>query len=397
VTAATGKPAARSATAALDVAALRGREFSWAERGDVTYLNAASTGPLPRRCVEAVTEWTQLRATPHRLTDDHLFGTLATSRELIARLIGASSKEIALAVNTGYGLNLAARALPLAPGDVILTPDLEFPANVYPWWAAAKDRDLQYRRVPLEDGVLNEETLLRALDDDEVKCVSVSWVDSANGAKVDLARVGRACRERGIYFVVDAIQGIGASQLNVSETYADIVACGAQKWLLSPWGSGFVYVREELARELEPPIVSWMAPKGTDDFRRLRDYDMTWRDDARRFEFITLPFQDFAGMNASLELFFELGLDAVATHIEALATEIVRWAQSTPDVKLVTPADPKRRAGVVCVRPKNGDQVSDELKAMGVVHSLREGNIRLSPHIYNTVDDVRAALELMSP
>lgn len=380
----------------LDVDALRAREFPWAGRGDTIFLNAASTGPLPQRCIDAVAQWTQLRATPQKLSDEQLFSTLATSRELIARLIGASSKEIALAVNTGYGLNLAARALPLAPGDVILTPDLEFPANIYPWWAAANDRDLEYRRIPLEEGVLNEDTLLRALDDDLVKCVSVSWVDSANGNRVDLARIGRACKERGIYFVVDAIQGIGACPINVREAQVDILACGAQKWLLSPWGSGFVYVREELARELEPPIVSWMAPKGTDDFRRLRDYDMTWRDDARRFELITLPFQEFAGMNATLELFFELGVDCVYEHIEGLATEIVRWAQSQSEVKLITPSASERRAGIVCVRPPNGERVSEQLKAEGIVHSFREGNIRLAPHIYNTADEVRAALALMS-
>lgn len=384
------------ATPIIDVTALRRAEFPWADRGDAIFLNAASTGPLPRRCIDAVAEWTELRATPQLLTDEKLFATLARSRDLVARLIGASSKEIALAVNTGYGLNLAARALPLAPGDVILTPDLEFPANVYPWWAAANERDLEYRRIPLENGVLNEATLLDALDDENVRCVSVSWVDSANGCRVDLARIGAACRERGIYFVVDAIQGVGACPINVSESWIDILACGAQKWLLSPWGSGFVYVREELAVQLEPPIVSWMAPKGTDDFRRLRDYDMTWRDDARRFEFITLPFHDFAGMNASLELFFELGPDRVAAHIERLADAIVVWADAQPDVKLITPSERSRRAGIVCVRPREGQSVSDELKEKGIVHSFREGNIRLAPHMYNTMDDVRAALSSLS-
>ena len=380
----------------FDVEELRTREFPWANRGDEIFLNAASTGPIPTRCINAVKEWTELRATPDRLTDEKLFTTLARSRELVARMIGASAKEIALAVNTGYGLNLAARALPLAPGDVILTPDLEFPANVYPWWAAANERDLEYRRIPLEDGVLNEDTLLRALDDDDVKCVSLSWVESANGCRVDLERIGRACRERGIYFVVDAIQGIGACPIDVRATRADIVACGAQKWLLSPWGSGFVFVREELTLQLEPPIVSWMAPKGTDDFRTLRDYDMTWRDDARRFEFITLPFQDFAGMNASLELFFEVGVERVAGYIETLATEIVHWAESESSVKLITPTNPSGRAGIVCVCPRDGQRASDRLKAKGIVHSFREGNIRLAPHMYNTLEEVRAALATLS-
>jgi len=389
------KPAAeRGHTLSLET--VREREFPWSTRGDTVFLNAASTGPLPQRSILAVTEWTRLRAMPHQLSDAMLFDTLKRSRELVARLIGASPAEIALAMNTGYGINVAARALPMSPGDVILTPDLEFPANIYPWQAAAQERGLVYRRIPLENGVLNEDTLLRELDARRVKCVSVSWLDSGNGARVDLARVGRACRERGIWFVVDAIQGVGACRLDVHDAHVDVLACGAQKWLLSPWGSGFVYVRDELARSLEPPVVSWMAPKGTDDFRRLRDYDMTWRDDARRFEFITLPFQEFAGMNASLELFFEIGLDVIERHIASLADEIVRWATQASGVKLVTPADPTRRAGIVCVRPKDAERASAELSTHAIVHSMREGNIRLSPHCYNTIEDVRRALEMVA-
>lgn len=385
----------QSPGASLDVAALRATEFPWCEPGAPVFLNAASTGPLPSRCIEAVGEWTRLRATPQRLSDELLFTTLARSRELVARLINAAPAEIALATNTGYGLNLAARALPLAPGDVVLTPDREFPANVYPWWAAATARGLRYRRVPLENGILDEDALVRAMDEGPVKCVSVSWIDSANGCRVDLDRIGEECRRRGIWFVVDAIQGVGACPLDVRRARVDVLACGAQKWLLSPWGSGFVYVREELARSLEPPIVSWMAPRGTDDFRRLRDYDFTWRDDARRFEFITLPFQEFAGMNASLELFFELGPEAVYRHIATHATGIVSWARDH-DVPLVTPADPGRRGGIVCLRPRDAVAVSDRLRAKGVVHSYREGAIRLSPHMYNTPEDVQAALSLIA-
>ena len=387
--------ASRTAAPSLDVGALRAREFPWALTGDATFLNAASTGPLPQRCVDAVTEWTRLRATPQKLSDETLFATLARSRELVSRLIGASRGEIALAVNTSYGINVAALALPLKPGDVVITPDLEFPANIYPWWAAANARHLEYRRVPLDDGVLEMDRLLEALDDDRVKCVSVSWLDSGNGARVDLERIGAVCRERGIYFVVDAIQGVGAVPLDLRRLHVDILACGAQKWLLSPWGAGFVYVRDDLVRRLDPPIVSWMAPRGTDDFRRLRDYDMTWRDDARRFEFITLPFHDFAGMNASLELFFEVGPELVYNHIEELVTDIVDWAGSRSGVRLVTPATRDRRGGIACLRPPDGETASARLKKRGIVHSLREGNIRLSPHMYNTRADVRAALEVL--
>lgn len=379
----------------IDIDALRSREFPWAARRDAVYLNAASTGPLPRRTVTVLTEWANLRAELHRLPEERQFETLARSRELCAALIGATPNEIALATNTGYGINLAARALPLSPGDVILTPDLEFPANVYPWMAGARARGLRHRRLSFEYGILDEDALLQALDDRAVKCLAISWVGFATGYRADLVRIGRACRMRGVYFVVDAIQGLGPCTLDVTAAHIDILACGAQKWLLSPWGSGFVYVREELARTLDPPIVSWMAPKGTEDFRRMLEYDLTWRDDARRFELITLPFQDFAGMNASLELLAEIGPEAVARHVTRLADEIVAWADSQNAVALVTPRDRAKRAGIVSVRPPDGGRVSGRLKDAGVVHSFREGAIRLSPHIYNTLDEVRSALMII--
>lgn len=385
----------RASTGAIDVEALRAREFPWTLSGETIFLNAASTGPLPRRTVETVDAWNALRAEPHRLADTTLFATLTRSRELIAKLIGARTTEIALAVNTGYGMNVAAFALPLGPGDVIVTPDLEFPANIFPWAAAAKARGLEYRRLPLRDGVLDEADLHRTLEDGAVKCVSVSWVGFANGYRVDLAKLGRACRQRGVYLVVDAIQGLGPCTIDVSRLEIDILACGAQKWLLSPWGAGFMYVRQELARTLDPPIVSWMAARGTDDFRKLTEYDFTWRDDARRYEFVTLPFQDFAGMNASLELFMELGPARIEQHITRLADEIVAWSRDT-GVQLVTPSDRAHRAGIVCVRPRDAGTVSGRLKEKGVIHSYRESAIRLAPHIYNTSDELRRALELIA-
>ena len=135
-----------------------------------------------------------------------------------------------------------------------------------------------------------------------------------------------------------------------------------------------------------------MAVKGSDDFRRLVDYDLTWRDDARRFEFITLPFQDFAGMNASLELIHEVGPSAIADHVAVLADVIVMWAARQHQVELVTPSVPKHRAGIVALRMPNANAVSAALTAAGVSHSLREGAIRLSPHFYNTREEIRRAL-----
>jgi cysteine desulfurase / selenocysteine lyase len=174
-----------------------------------------------------------------------------------------------------------------------------------------------------------------------------------------------------------------------------VLSCGAQKWLLSPWGAGFTYVRDDLIRALDPPFVSWMAVKGSDDFRRLLEYDKTWRDDARRFEFITVPFQDFAGMNASLELLQELGPAALAAHVERLASSVVSWVADRDDLRLVTPSEPTRRAGIVCVAPPDPDATSQRLRSAGISHSQREGAIRLAIHGFNTPDDLTRALDVM--
>ena len=264
-------------------------------------------------------EWARLRANPHRISHDLQFDTLARGRELIATLIGADASEIALASNTSYGLNLAAFSLPLVKGDVVLSPDLEFPANVYPWMALAERRGVEYRRLRCEDGVLDADRLANELEDERVRAVTVSWVQFASGARADLKALGKLCRQRGVYFVVDAIQGLGPLCLDLATTPVDFLACGAQKWLLSPWGSGFVYVRRELIEQVQPHDVSWLAVRGADDFSRLTDYELVWRADARQFEFITVPFQDMAAMNASLELFHELGPTDISQHVLNLA------------------------------------------------------------------------------
>ncbi len=378
-----------------DLDALRRREYPWAAAGETIFLNHASTGAMPQRTVDALAEWARLRANPERISHDFQFGTLARARELTARLIGAHAGEIALATNTSYGVNLAAFSLPLGPGDVVLTPDLEFPANVYPWMAAAERRGFAYRRIPLENGIADTETVLAAIEAAGVRALSVSWVGFATGAKLDLAVLGDACRERGIYFIVDAIQGLGACTLDLARVHVDILACGAQKWLLSPWGAGFVYVRDALVRALEPYDVSWLDVRDSDDFTRLLHYDMTWRDDARRFEFVTVPFQDYAGMVTSLELLLELGAESVESHIRSLVDRVVAWCDARDGVELLTPADPSRRAGIVCIKPRDARAASERLGEHHVAHSLREGAIRLAPHCYNTKEEIDRALALI--
>jgi selenocysteine lyase/cysteine desulfurase len=370
---------------------LRRTEFPWTEQ--TIYLNNASVGPLPERTRTVLEEFNRKRAAPFQLPDRDLISTLATSRRLAADLIGADPPEIALSINTGFGLSLAARALPLRAGDIVLASDKEFPANVYPWMLL-KDIGVHLELAPTTpEGWPNEEYLLERLQDPRVRALTVSLVQFSNGYTVDLARLSAATRATGCYLVVDAIQGIGQIPVNLRETPVDILACGAQKWLLSPWGSGFVYVRQELIRKLQPAITGWMAFEGTDDFSRLTQYNDTLRGDARRFELITLPYQDFAGMNASLGLLLGLGVPQIGSHLRTLQQPILAWAARSR-ARVVSPVG-ARGSGILCVVPSNVGESFRALKAARIVCSMREGAIRLSPHAYNTQREMERVVEIL--
>ncbi len=379
-----------------DFTAAQQREYPWMTGSDVIYLDHASTGAYPKATADAVQSYVPLRQMPHTLQGHHFFPVLQQSRELVATMIGATAEEIALTTNTSHGLNLAAFALPLAAGDEILTVDREFPANVFPWIKRAERTGATIVRLPCVNDVPDEAALLEAIATrPKVKVVTVSWVSFCSGARLDITAIGRACRERGIYFVVDAIQGLGALTLDLSITPVDILSCGAQKWLQSPWGSAFTYVRRELITQLEPPSVGWMSTRGSEDFSAMLTYDPVWFDDARRFEVITLPFPDFAGMNASLALFLQLGPAQIAEHIASLGDRMVAFCDAHPEIRLVTPRDRARRAGVFAVQPPDLDTVSARLTANQVIHSVRERCIRLAPHWYTTSAQWERVLSLL--
>jgi selenocysteine lyase/cysteine desulfurase len=372
--------------------ALRAAEFPWT--ADTVYLNNASIGPIPERTRRALDQFTAKRTAPHLLPDRELFAMLQGARELVADLINADPGEIALAVNTGFGLSLAANALPLAPGDVVLVSDREFPANMYPWL-------LQQRRgVQVElarctpEGWPDEDHLVSRLRDPRVKVLALSFVQFSNGYRADLGRLGAACRANGTYFVVDGIQGVGNSVLDVKQTPVDVLACGGQKWLLSPWGSGFVYVRRELVGQLEPAVTGWMAFEGTDDFSRLTEYNPTFRSDARRFELVTLPFQDFYGMSESLRMLLELGIRDIAEFTRALHEPALHWADER-GVRVVSPREEAHRSAILCLAPPKPVDAYHALKRAHVVCSLREGAIRLAPHCYNTMEEMEKVVEVL--
>jgi selenocysteine lyase/cysteine desulfurase len=375
----------------FDVARLRAEEFP--SIGEAIYLNAAAVTPLPERARRAVDVVNRARSRIHTLSDPELLAGLATARETAARLVGADAEEIALGWNTSYGINLAALSLPVAPGSTVVASAGEFPTNIYPWMERER---LRLEIVPRDArGWPDEARILARLDRGDVSVLALSSVQFASGYRADLARFGRVCRERGIFFVVDGIQSLGQIPLDVRAAEIDLLAAGGHKWLCSPFGTGFAYVRRELLERMEPRMVGWTGMQSCADVESLLDYRWDPRADARRFEVGTLPFQDFAGFTASLGLLMETGLPAIEAHLNDILDPVVAWVEASPEVEAASPTDAARRSGIFCFRPPRVERVHAALSAAGVVCVVREGAIRLSPHLYNTRDELARVVELL--
>lgn len=374
-----------------DPRALRAAEFP--ELAETIYLNSASTGPLPECARRALDIFNRRRGAPHLLPDEEIFAMLDQSRALLAQLVNADVDEIALTTNTTVGVNLAAMGLPLERGDVVVFSDREFPANAYPWLSLA-ERGIIAEKVPVNaSGWPDEDRLVERMRDPRVRVLAVSLVQFSSGYAVDLARLSAAARETDTWLVVDAIQGVGQLPVDLKRTPVDVLAVGGQKWLLGPWGTGFACVRRDLQARLRPPLIDWMAYEGTDDFSRLTQYGDRLRDNARRYEMVTLPYQAFDALNHSVGLVLQHGVAAIAEHVHQLQEPLIRWAREH-EVRITSPMD-QHRSAILCLAPADARASYDRLRRAGVIASFREGAIRLAPHLFNSLDEMERVVEVL--
>ena len=368
-------------------------------RLDGIFLNAASYGPLPRRACAAVQRYNDRRAAADLAPSD--FGDLLPrARRAAAAIVGAEPAEIALTPNTSVAVNIGASIARQRRqrGDdrsTIVVSHGEFPANVYPW-LALEQQGFRVRLVPTDElGRPREAALLETLDDADTAVLALSAVQFATGHRADLERFGRICHDRDILFAVDAIQAAGVVPVDVRAARIAVLAAGAQKWLCSPFGTGFAFVRSDLARSWQPEQPGWLAFAASADFNRLCTYEYDLYEDARRFEVGTLAFPEFSAMAESLELILEIGVEAVWRHVQALQQPLLDWAAAREDVRVTSPLDDAHRSGIVCLRTADVAATYHALAAAGVRCVLREGSIRFAPHFYNTADELARVVGLL--
>jgi len=382
---------------------------------DKVYLDAAAVSLTPLQARAAIESFLDLAVGADAEDASHLHMAMDRMRrrpiEEAARLLHTSPDNLALVESTTHGLNIAAGALPLGRGDNVLVADTEFLQVAIPWAMMRETAGVELRPVRSRDHGVLEPGDFEAAMDDRTRVVCVSSVQWCSGYRLDIAGLSEICRARDIWLVVDAIQEMGAMEIDLSEQHADFVVAGGHKWLNAPFGCGLMFIGDRALAELEPssygylalepPLAGWGEYFRTPDITPYRPFDFPRT--AKRFEIGgTSNYPGAAGLGASLALLNEIGIDTVEAHIRRL-TDLLHDEIEGLGARLVTKRDPVRRSGITIFRLH--DDHAEELRLLNrllaerILISIRYtsgvGGFRVSTHYYNSEDDILRLCEAL--
>jgi selenocysteine lyase/cysteine desulfurase len=368
---------------------------------DAIYLNLAGQSPIPRvaaRALDRARDWKKL---PHTVPEEMYFGLPNRVRALIAQLIGGKPEEVALASGASAGLQAVARGINWKPTDEVLMVRGEFPAHPATWVPMADAGRLHVRWLAPRERFITTEEIAAAVTP-QTRLVSISHVRFDDGVRVNPRPIADAVHRHGGYLLLDVSQSCGAVPFNVVESSADFLVCAGYKWLLSPFGSGFFWIRQELIDRLQPGPFYWMAIDGADRFHSLTGPDVKHTPapaQARRWDLPeTASFFNLAAMEASLEFVTRVGAQAVWEHNLALIEHLI--ARLPVDrLVLASPREAEKRGPYACVRarqPERTAELYEKLRAEKIYVSLREGALRVSPYLYNIERDIDRLIAVLS-
>jgi len=347
------------------------------------FLNHAACSPLPKPVADAMRKSVDEFSAVGIMNND-----LGESKKLFVRLINAASHdEVAFVENTSMGLNIVAHVLNYPSCSNIVTTDLEYPSVVYPWLGSRIGVEVRYVKNVNGKILLND---VERMVDDKTIAVAVSHVEYVNGFRHDLRALADIAHEHGAYLIVDAIQSAGVIPVDVRRDNVDFLTTACYKWLLGPVGTGFLYVRHDLIQEFEPSFIGWASVKPevfeTLDFWDIRNLKLA--ENACRFEVGTPSFFSLVGAATALKLLLDVKISNIEKRVLALTSRLIE-AVKDRGLRLQTPEEPSEcRSGVVnFVIDKPRERV-ERLEKKGIVVSARAHGIRVSPHFYNTEEEI---------
>ena len=364
----------------FDLTAVR-QEFPIVE--SCVYVNHAAVGPIPRRVQQAIQEQTALHLTQIDTSREMVLARYEQGRQLAAQLVGSRPEQIAYIQNTSHGISLIANGLEWQAGDNVIVPELEFPSN-YLAWLALQAKGVELRFMQAGDGRLHPDQLYKLIDQ-RTKVVAMSHVQFYNGFQCDLAAFGDICQQHEALFVVDGTQSIGALTADVSVMGVDALVVSAHKWMLGPLGIGFMALSERALARLSVAVVGWLSVQRPFDFRR----QLELLPDARRFEPGTENGVGMFGLTARLAQIQETGTSVIEQRVLSLTDQLCEGLRQH-GYKVTSPRQEKERSAIVTfIHPHiASEQLFAQLSQVNVRASVRNGAVRISPHYYNSEDEI---------
>ncbi len=358
------------------------------------HMNHAGVSPMSQRARVAIEQ--VVDAMMNRPYRDHWAQDEADRvRGLVARLINTTASSIGLTRSTAHGMSLLAQGLTWEKGDNVVGAVGEYPANVYPWMNLAR-RGVEFRQAQPADGRITPEAVM-TLVDSRTRLVAISHVEFWNGFRVDIEAIGAECRRRGVILAVDVMQSAGALQIDLEHLPVDFCAAGAGKWLMGSPGIGFCFCALPLLERLQPVIVGVGSVAGHD---RYFEYDLAPADGARRFEESVVSLLDTAAFGAALDLLLEVGPEAIEARVLRLSRKLAEGlAAAGYEIIEPWPRTIEESSGIVSFR--SGDVPASsllrDLSAAHVIARTHRDFVRLSPHFYNTEQEVDRVLDILAP
>lgn len=351
------------------------------------YMNHAAISPLPTPVFKATSNCLEVRNSGPIENFEEGMQIVEDARQRIASYINADSPDqITFMGNTSDAISAVAEGLSWSEGDEIILNTLEFPSNIQPF------RRLEKKGVNLvyaeASGHRVEPADIENLITPKTKLVSISAVQYLSGFRADIKAIGELCNRYDILFVVDGIQALGATPIDVTSCKIDALCTGAHKWLMAPMGIGFLYLSNEIEPQLEPVKTGWLS---VEDPWELSKFEKSWLPVNQHLETGTPNLVGISGIGASLKLFDDIGIDAIRRQILYLSGFILSQLESRDDVEVITQPGQHQRMGIVAFSIKTNpdlDAVISRLKENNCTLSAREGYVRISPHFYNTEQEV---------
>jgi cysteine desulfurase / selenocysteine lyase len=360
-------------------------QFPVTER--LIYVNHAAVAPLTRRAAEAMKRLVDDACHAGSYHYDQWLDAYQGLRVAAAKTIAAEPGEIAIVKNTSEGISTVAMGLDWRPGDRVVAFREEFPANYFPWLRLEK-KGVQVDWLSVSDPLDRIDEAARG-----ARLLAISFVQYLSGYRCDLEAIGEICERRGVFFFVDAIQGLGAFPLNVRRARIHALAADGHKWLLGPEGCGVLYMRRDVQDSIEPVEFGWTNTAGFADYA---SRDMTLRGDAGRYECGTLNTVGCFGLRAAFEFLLEVGVENVAPAVTALTDQVAEGARRK-GYRILGDRTPGTTSGIISIQRAGVDArlVVRRLKDAGILAAPRQDWVRISPHFYIGPDEIAKLLDVL--